>query len=85
MDGRSIKPDTTDLERFSVFDLESWSMFQKTNKTVYLEKLALYVPEEYRTEYNKAFKEYIKRIHSDDDTAGGDDFEDPIRETRKEA
>lgn len=83
MDGTSIKVDTTELERFSVFDEESWKRFETTRNHKHLEELALYIPEKYHKEYNKAFKDYMNQ--TDRDVLYSASNDDEIRETRKEA
>lgn len=76
MDGSSLPPDTSELRRFSVFEPNAWNRFEKTKDVRELEKLALYVPEEYHTEYSRALNDYLKK--EDDDTVF------IARESRKE-
>jgi hypothetical protein len=78
-DGKKI--DTTELERFSVYEPSIWERFERTGRVEELENLFLYVPEKYSEEYSKAFKDYIKQINKDVNST----YDDPIRETRKEA
>jgi hypothetical protein len=75
------KYDTTELEKFSVYEPSIWKKFQNTNDVQYLETMQLYIPEKYSDDFTKAFKDYIKQINKDDHTTTDDD---PIRETRKE-
>jgi hypothetical protein len=83
-DGNSISKDTTDLEQFSVYEPDTWRRFENTGHYKYLEELSLYIPEKYYREYNKAFKDYMSRLHKDV-YYPGTDYEDEIRETRKKA
>lgn len=81
MDGSSIPQNTVDLEQFSVYEPDTWKRFQMTGQYKHLEELALYVPEKYQDQYNKAFKDYMYRLGKD--VYPRDD--DEVRETRKEA
>jgi hypothetical protein len=77
------KTDTISLEKFSRFAPEVWERFKITNSTKELEKLALYIPEEYQKEYGQAFKEYTLSLDQ-----YGSEYqyqEDEVRETRKAA
>jgi hypothetical protein len=75
-DGKKI--DTTELERFSVYEPSIWERFERTGSVHELENLSLHIPNTYADSYLKAFKDYIKQLNKN-----GND-EDPIRETRKE-
>jgi hypothetical protein len=73
------KTDTATLQKFSRFAPEVWKIFTVTNSTKELEKLALYIPEEYQKEYGHAFKEYTLSLEQ----YGPEYEEDEVRETRK--
>ena len=78
-DGKKI--DTTEIERFSVYEPSIWKRFERTGDVNELYNLYLHVPDTYSEEYSKALKDYIKQLHKD---ANSDDDDYPIRETRKE-
>jgi hypothetical protein len=75
---------SSDLEQFSVFEPHTWKMFEKTGHYRYLEELSLYIPEKHQRTYDKAFKDYMSRVRKDV-YYPGTDYEDEVRETRKEA
>lgn len=81
MDGKGAN-DTSELEKFSVYEPRIWKRFEETGNVDELRTLNLFVPERYQEAYAKALKEYVKELHKDGDPT--DDFDDPIRETRKE-
>lgn len=83
MDGKQ-KLQLYDLERFSVFEPYTWERFETTGEYKYLEELSLYIPEKHQNEYDKSFKEYMSRVRKDVYYPGAD-YEDEVRETRKEA
>ena len=70
------------LERYSNFAPEVWERFKITKNTKELERLSLYIPEEYQKDYGKAFKEYTLSLDQ-----YGTEYESnyEIRETRKAA
>lgn len=83
-DGKSNSANSIDLERFSVFEPYTWKRFEETGHYKYLEELSLYVPEKHQKEYDKSFKDYMTRVRKDV-YYPGTDYEDEVRETRKEA
>ena len=76
-DGKKF--DTHSLQKFSRYAPEVWERFKITEDVKELERLSLYIPEEYQREYGQAFKEYASKLEQ----YGTE--EDEIRETRKDA
>jgi len=76
-DGKKF--DTTQFEKFSKFAPDVWNRFKNTENVKELERLSLYIPDEYQKEFSYAFKEYTSKIEQ----YGTE--EDEIRETRKAA
>jgi hypothetical protein len=86
MDGDSVNY-TRSLEKFSVFAPDIWNRFEMTKNYRFLEELSTHVPENYQDEYRESFKEYMNRLHKDEDVFAttGEYHDDEVRETRKEA